>query len=179
MQNALAMRVANRATDQRQHAHARLERIAVAMTPFIERNAVHKFHHEVRRAISGCAGVEDVRDMRMLESGKRDLLRLKSTQRVGTKRAHAKNLHRNWPHHRLKLFATPDYSERALADHLVQTNTTDARRRGQMALVHASEEKICREMLLAWLHKLGLVRSNRRCKCNRSPPASKRGGSNP
>ena len=122
------------------------------MAPRVERHAVDVLHHEVGSALLRRAGVEDVRDVRMLEARERELFCLESTQRMRCERAHAQDLHGDEARDRLELLALPDDAERAFTDQLVQADTADARRLGLEALVHVPEEKVRREVRLAWIH---------------------------
>lgn len=166
MQDPLSVCVPDGPANKGKHPHPRLERVPIAVAPLIEWNAVDEFHHQVRRAIGGVSGIKDVRDVGMLELCERELLGFEPPECGRAHGSDAQDLDRDGSHDRLELLAAPDHAERPFADHSVQADTADARRRGRRPLVHASEEKIRREVLLAWLHTQG--------DCTRAPPASKR-----
>jgi hypothetical protein len=143
VQDALAMRVADGARDERKHADARLEIVAMTVAPEVERDPVDELHHEVRRTLAGRARVEDVRDVRMLEPRERDLLAFEPARGLRSERREPEDLHRHRTEHRIELLPLPDRAERTLAEHVVEPDPADAWRQGALRAVGAAEQEVC------------------------------------
>ncbi len=86
----------------------------------------HQFHHEIRPARVGRAGIEHARDVRMIHQRERLPLRLEARDEVARVESEFDQLERDAPAHGLLLLGHVDDAARALADVFEQLVMTDA-----------------------------------------------------
>jgi len=125
MHDALLMRVLNAVADAEEELEALLDRIRAAVAVLDHLFAVEQLHHEVRIAFRRRPGLEDLRDVGMLQARHRLLLCLKASAILGPREGSANDFDRDAAPHRRILLGEEHRAHAAFADDADQAIRTD------------------------------------------------------
>jgi hypothetical protein len=136
MKDRLLMRVLDRSTRLDEQLQALACRELVTIAECGDRLARDVFHHEVRSAGVGGAGVEDFRDVGVIHQRKGLALGFEARNHVASVHAELDKLQRDGAADRVRLLAAPHDAHATFADLLEQAVSTDRHLRPELLDLH-------------------------------------------